>query len=82
MRALISGIYAIHLINAVRERAVISQGAEREYKRWVGEIFDRTIGELRSLQENQPFGSEFQAFTGPRRLEEMRSVQISLETKV
>jgi 2-polyprenyl-6-methoxyphenol hydroxylase-like FAD-dependent oxidoreductase len=64
LRALISGIYAVHLITAVCQGTLGSQHAAREYKRWVGEMFDRTITDFNYLQTNQAHASEIQPFSG------------------
>jgi hypothetical protein len=48
-----SGIYAVHLTVAVdRGKATPSQAAE-EYRRWIGELFDRTGEELKTLPNYQ-----------------------------
>lgn len=43
LRALMSGIYAVHLIAAIRKGTTSHQNAVIEYKRWIGEMFDRSL---------------------------------------
>jgi flavin-dependent dehydrogenase len=43
LRALMSGIYAVHLITAIQKRAIFPHDAVIEYRRWIGEMFDRSL---------------------------------------
>jgi 2-polyprenyl-6-methoxyphenol hydroxylase-like FAD-dependent oxidoreductase len=43
LRALMSGIYAVHLIIKIQKGATSRQDAAIEYKRWIGEIFDLSL---------------------------------------
>lgn len=52
LRALMSGIYAVHLISATDRKLTTPSKAAAEYRRWISELFDKTRTELafRSLQ--------------------------------
>jgi flavin-dependent dehydrogenase len=43
LRALLSGIYAVHLVVGIEKRVINHQEAAIEYKRWIGEMFDRAL---------------------------------------
>lgn len=43
LRAVMSGIYAVHLITAIEKGATSRPDAAVEYKRWTGEMFDRAL---------------------------------------
>ena len=43
LRALMSGIYAVHLISAIQKGETSRHDAVIEYKRWIGEMFDRSL---------------------------------------
>jgi 2-polyprenyl-6-methoxyphenol hydroxylase-like FAD-dependent oxidoreductase len=46
LRALMSGIYAVHLIDAIRQEGSTPAQAAAEYRRWMEELFDRSSDEL------------------------------------
>lgn len=43
LRALLSGIYAVHLVAGIEKSSINRHDAALEYKRWMGEIFDRAL---------------------------------------
>lgn len=43
LRALMSGIYAVHLVTAIEKGAISRPDAALEYKRWVGGMFDHAL---------------------------------------
>lgn len=43
LRALMSGIYAVHLITAIEKGTISRPDAALEYKRWMGEMFDLSL---------------------------------------
>jgi len=55
LRALMSGIYAVHRITAVKHGMETPRQAATEYKRWIGAIFDGSIGALaKAFNYNDP----------------------------
>lgn len=43
LRAMMSGIYAVHLVIGIKKRQTNHHDAALEYKRWIGEMFDRAL---------------------------------------
>jgi flavin-dependent dehydrogenase len=43
LRALMSGIYAVHLVIGIKKCRINHLDAALEYKRWIGEMFDRAL---------------------------------------
>jgi len=52
LRALMSGMYAVHLLTAIAQGKVTPEEAANEYKRWIANIFDTTAAGLE--QDTQP----------------------------
>jgi len=47
LRAMMSGIYAVHLIGAVLKGSIVEDVAITEYRKWVSQMFDSTRAQLR-----------------------------------
>ena len=43
LRALMSGIYAVHLVTGIKNGVINRRDAALEYKRWIGEMFDGAL---------------------------------------